>query len=201
MSCNLDKGNAKILVLGDSGVGKSSLIHLICHSTVLNSPHWTIGCSIEVKIYENYFIEFWEIGGSRNHKLARSFLYQDYDGILLVYDATNNKSRANLNEWLVEVKRKINDPVITIATYRSATKLGYDNGDSSVINIDENIQARSSHSQSQIDEPLLSDRVIYVNTQDVLSFKIGSRNQEKLNEFFKQVVERRNKKFYNKFAI
>lgn len=264
MSSNLDKVSAKILVLGDSGVGKSSLIHLICHSSVLSSAHWTIGCSIDIKLLDNYFLEFWDIGGSRSHKIARSFLYQDYHGIMLVFDATNNKSRLNLNEWLVEVTQKSNNdrdleslvnisvPIITIATkkdllpYESLleteriSSINYSkNTDEhcSVVNFgnDNPIQqqtnypyrrlqttsssssltshsmqplfsASSTHSLTNLspygqDEPLLGNQVIHVNTQDVLSFTVGSRNHEKLNIFFGRVIDRRNKKFYNNFAI
>ena len=33
----------RLLVLGDSGVGKSSLVHILCNGTVLTNPTWTIG--------------------------------------------------------------------------------------------------------------------------------------------------------------
>lgn len=33
----------KILVVGDSGVGKTSLVHLICQSEPIANPYWTIG--------------------------------------------------------------------------------------------------------------------------------------------------------------
>lgn len=255
MSYNLDKTSAKILVLGDSGVGKSSLIYLICHSTVLNSAQWTIGCSIDVKLHENYFLEFWDIGGSRSHRIARSFLYQDYHGIILVFDATNNKSRSNLREWLIEVTQKTNDrdletspnvnvPTLTIATKKdllpdgSVLDTGYSykryDEHSSVVNINESptnqpyrrlqssassysmspvltslqslsLTSTSSSSSSSSDMPFnyssqnenpLYNEVIQVNTQDALSFNPGSRNCEKLNNFFKRVIDRR-----NKFAI
>lgn len=48
MNSNLEK--VKILVVGDSGVGKTSLVHLICHQEVLKRPNWTIGCSVDVKV-------------------------------------------------------------------------------------------------------------------------------------------------------
>jgi len=249
MGFNLDRGSAKILVLGDSGVGKSSLIHLICHSTVLCSVQWTIGCSIDIKLHDNHFLEFWDIGGSRGHKIARSFLYQDYHGIILVFDATNKKSRLNLNEWLLEVIQKTNDkdlesstslnvPVITIATKKDLLPNGSDleGGESpkdypdknySVVEFGGNSRSnqlyRRHQSSDQSNSPLLSslsatsftslansfstseisqgNQVIYVNTQDVLSFNYGSKNHEKLTNFFKLVIDRRNKRVYNKFAI
>lgn len=263
MSNNLDKVSAKILVLGDSGVGKSSLIYLICHSATLSSAQWTIGCSIDVKLHDNYFLEFWDIGGSRNHKIARSFLYQGYHGVMLVFDATNNKSRLNLNEWLMEVSQKSNDkdletyvninvPIITIATkedlmpYGSAletadtldypTGLNKSIGHSSVVNFSEIPQTttmtgnytyrRPQSSNQQTTSPKISrfnsthsslsqayatsssssppvysndfpsevnNQVIYVNTQDALSFDSDSKNYDRLNIFFKDVIARRNK--------
>lgn len=186
MSANLDKTSAKILVLGDSGVGKSSLIYLICHASVLSSAQWTIGCSIDVKLFDNCFLEFWDIGGSRSHKIARSFLYQDYHGIMLVFDATNKKSRLNLDEWLTEVTQRDSASVPTITIGTKSDQLTY-----------------GSYG-STYGSPLLvtNHPVIYVNTQDALSFNVGSENYAKLNNFFKSVIERRtNKGYYNKFAI
>lgn len=260
MNHNLDRNSAKILVLGDSGVGKSSLIHLICHSNVLSSVQWTIGCSIDVKIHDNHFLEFWDIGGSRGHKIARSFLYQDYHGIILVFDATNKKSLSNLDEWLAEVSLKttdrdidtythINVPVIKIATKKDQLPYGAPLSDTSPspsptgsFNEDDNLVVEMGNNHSLYNErvhpykrhlstsdrlsggggalaPLLSTfsnsslpttssyshdhesvtahQVIYVNTQDTQSFSFGSRNYDGLNSFFKQVIDRRNKRYYN----
>ncbi|XP_029434024.1 rab-like protein 3 isoform X2 [Rhinatrema bivittatum] len=63
----------KVLVLGDSGVGKSSLVHLLCQNQVLGNPSWTVGCSVDVRIHDyregtpeekTYYIELWDVGGS-----------------------------------------------------------------------------------------------------------------------------------------
>jgi Rab-like protein 3 len=48
MNSNLEK--IKIVVVGDSGVGKTSLVHLITHQEVLKKSNWTIGCSVDVKV-------------------------------------------------------------------------------------------------------------------------------------------------------
>lgn len=33
-----------------AGVGKSSLVHLLCHNQVLGNPSWTVGCSVDVRV-------------------------------------------------------------------------------------------------------------------------------------------------------
>lgn len=76
-----------------SGVGKSSLTYLICHHQPINSPSWTVGCSVEVKLHEykegtpdqkTYFIELWDIGGSSSHRNTRSVFYNPTHGKMLV---------------------------------------------------------------------------------------------------------------------
>ncbi|GFS51579.1 rab-like protein 3 [Trichonephila clavipes] len=105
----------KILVVGDSGVGKSSLVYLIAHSEAITNPSWTIGCSVEVKLHEykegtpfqkTYFIEMWDVGGSSSHRNSRSIFYNSFHGVILVHDLTNRKSKQNLRKWLAEVLSK-----------------------------------------------------------------------------------------------
>ena len=38
------------LSLSSAGVGKTSLVHLICHGEVLTNPSSTVGCNVEVKV-------------------------------------------------------------------------------------------------------------------------------------------------------
>ncbi|KAF7238124.1 Homogentisate 1,2-dioxygenase [Varanus komodoensis] len=106
----------KVLVLGDSGVGKSSLVHLLCHNQMLGNPSWTVGCSVDVRIHDYkegtpkekiYYIELWDVGGSvgsaSSMKSTRAMFYNSVNGIILVHDLTNKKSSQNLYRWSMEV--------------------------------------------------------------------------------------------------
>lgn len=102
----------KILVVGDSGVGKTSLVHHICHNEIISTPGWTIGCTAEVKLYDykegmpgmkTFFLEFWDVGGPASHENSRSIFYNGVNGLILVHDLTNKKSFTNLRRWLSEV--------------------------------------------------------------------------------------------------
>lgn len=103
----------RVLVLGDSDVGKTSLIHVMCHNEALrHAASTTIGAGIDVRWHEfeegtpnqkSCFIELWEMGGSRGHFMARPAFYQTVHGIVLVHDLTNSKSHSNLRKWLSEV--------------------------------------------------------------------------------------------------
>ncbi|RWR98631.1 rab-like protein 3, partial [Dinothrombium tinctorium] len=102
----------KVLVLGDCGVGKSSFVHLICHSHAISAVNWTIGAVVDVKLHEfnegtphqrSFLIELWDIGGYKTHAAARSVFYHSFHGIILVHDLTNRKSLQNLRKWMCEV--------------------------------------------------------------------------------------------------
>lgn len=72
----------RVLVIGDKGVGKSSLVHLVCHGDVLRSASSTVGCSIEVSAHRYddknaTFIEWMDIGGcvaSRLHPMHFAYV-------------------------------------------------------------------------------------------------------------------------------
>ncbi|XP_076662531.1 rab-like protein 3 [Halictus rubicundus] len=195
----------KIIVVGDSGVGKTSLTHLICQQQPIPNPSWTIGCSVEVKLHEykegtpnqrRYFIELWDIGGSQNHKNTRSVFYNPTNGIILVHDLTNRKSQQNLQKWLEEVLSKDSNymkakpfddfdpekfvgstqiPILVIGT-----KLDL------VAEVRSSVHRRSS----TIAEECGADE-IFLDCRQVRSLAAGSSSSVKLSRFFDKVVERR----------
>ncbi|KAM3837064.1 rab-like protein 3 [Vipera latastei] len=119
----------KVLVLGDSGVGKSSLVHLLCHNQMLGNPSWTVGCSVDVRIHDYkegtpeekiYFIELWDVGGSvgsaSSVKSTHLMFYNSVNGIILVHDLTNKKSSRNLYRWSLEALNKDVTPSSVLVT-------------------------------------------------------------------------------------
>ncbi|KOX77908.1 Rab-like protein 3 [Melipona quadrifasciata] len=190
----------KIIVVGDSGVGKTSLTHLICQQQPIRNPSWTIGCSVEVKLHEykegtpnqrRYFIELWDVGGSQNHKNTRSVFYNPTNGIILVHDLTNRKSQQNLQKWLEEVLSKDSnymkskpfddfDPEKFIPILVIGTKLDL------IAEVRSSIHRRSS----TIAEECGADE-IFLDCHQVRSLAAGSSSSVKLSRFFDKVIERR----------
>ncbi|KAI9007231.1 P-loop containing nucleoside triphosphate hydrolase protein [Gaertneriomyces semiglobifer] len=99
---------ARIVVVGDQGVGKTSLVHLLCQDEVLKHPGKTVGCAVDVKIFINshtsrsHFLEFIDIGACKS-RATRQLFYSNVQGIILVHDVTNRKSYNNLRKWVADV--------------------------------------------------------------------------------------------------
>ena len=112
--------SVRILVLGDSGVGKTSLLlslaspaaplasSLASHS--LSSVRSTIGCTPHTLLLPGVaFIELFDVGGHRKYALSRSTFYRDLDGLLLVFDCSNTKSYTHLSRWIAELVQHSTD--------------------------------------------------------------------------------------------
>uniref|UniRef100_A0A8C4QXH5 Rab-like protein 3 n=1 Tax=Eptatretus burgeri TaxID=7764 RepID=A0A8C4QXH5_EPTBU len=125
----------KLLVLGDSGVGKSSFVQLLCSGHPLGKASWTVGCSLDVRLHEykegtplekTFFLEMWDIGGSvgsaSSIKSTRSLFYNGVNGIILVHDLTNKKSCQNLRGWLTEVLNRESAPTGVLVTNGDAAE-------------------------------------------------------------------------------
>ena len=94
----------KILVLGDSAVGKTSLLLKYTDDYFPTVYVSTIGIDYKTKIINindmNISLQIWDTAGQeRFRSLAKSFM-KDADGILFVYDITNKKSFDNIKNWI-----------------------------------------------------------------------------------------------------
>ncbi|CAJ0572129.1 unnamed protein product, partial [Mesorhabditis spiculigera] len=102
------RATAKIVVLGDSGVGKSALCATIAGRPDEHQPS-TVGCKISLARH-NYrggsvdtrreVVSLWDIGGQVAHRTASSVFLEGAHGAILVHDLANSKSEDNLWQWM-----------------------------------------------------------------------------------------------------
>ncbi|KAJ3057439.1 hypothetical protein HK097_006367 [Rhizophlyctis rosea] len=99
----------RVVVVGDPGVGKTSLLNILCHGEPLRAHARTAGVNVDVKVHDHtrtskpYFVEFIDVAGSCKHRHSRSIFYSNINGIILVHDTINRKSYNNLWKWIQEV--------------------------------------------------------------------------------------------------
>ena len=111
----------KLLILGNSTVGKSNYIHRFIEEE-FNPVHVsTVGFDFKTKICEvpnlNKRIKFqiWDTAGQEKYMSINKTLFQKVQGIILMYDITNKESFNNLDIWMEAIKENSNEsPVILI---------------------------------------------------------------------------------------
>lgn len=99
----------KIVILGDSATGKTSIATQYTHGQFCREHKPTVGVDfylkrILIKGQINAALHIWDIGGqSLGGNMLQNYIYGAH-GILLVYDITNTVSFENLSDWLSMVK-------------------------------------------------------------------------------------------------
>ena len=100
----------KIVVIGDSGVGKTNLIRRFITDTFSDNSKATVGVeftSKSFKINKHIFkIELWDTAGQERYKSITSVYYKGAKGALIVYDVTSQNSFDNIGKWITEIRDK-----------------------------------------------------------------------------------------------
>ena len=108
----------KILLIGDSAVGKSSILLRFSDNIFTESFLPTIGVDFKIKTLEfqgkNAKLQIWDTAGQERFKTITSTYYKGSHGIILVYDITDMESFNKLGDWLIEVEKNAPNNVYKI---------------------------------------------------------------------------------------
>ncbi|KAJ3448044.1 ras and ef-hand domain-containing protein [Anaeramoeba flamelloides] len=99
----------KILIIGDTGVGKSCIMVRFTEETFNETYISTIGVDFKVRTVEvnnkPVKLQIWDTAGQERFKTITRNYYKGSQGILMVYDVTNSKSFENIKNWSSEVDK------------------------------------------------------------------------------------------------
>ena len=108
----------KVLLLGNSDVGKSSLILRYVDQTWSDTFVPTIGVDFKVKSLEvenkQIKMQIWDTAGQERFRNVISSYFRGSHGIFVIYDITNRDSFKNLENWLQEIEKNANPNVLKI---------------------------------------------------------------------------------------
>ena len=108
----------KVLLLGNSDVGKSSLLLRFVDQVWNDSFVPTIGVDFKVKTVEigdkKIKMQIWDTAGQERFRNVVSTYFRGSNGILLIYDVTNKDSFKNLESWLIEIEKNASENVLKI---------------------------------------------------------------------------------------
>jgi small GTP-binding protein len=103
----------QLLVIGDSTVGKTSILHRYTEQKFTPSHLATVGIDyftkderINNKIIR---VKIWDTAGQERYKSLTNAFFRNAQGIILVYDVTNMDSFESLKDWIQSIKDNIGE--------------------------------------------------------------------------------------------
>ncbi|CAG7719446.1 unnamed protein product [Allacma fusca] len=98
----------KWILIGNSGVGKTSVLSRLCNDEFNNTFISTIGIDFKIKKAEiggkNITVQIWDTAGQERFGTITKSCYRGANGVILVYDINNRNSFDDVNRWLNDIK-------------------------------------------------------------------------------------------------
>ena len=105
----------KIVIIGDSGVGKSCMLLRFADNEFTDSYISTIGVDFKIKTLNvegtNVKLQIWDTAGQDRFRTITSSYYRHAQGIIIAYDITDRQSFSNVQKWLEEITRYATEDV------------------------------------------------------------------------------------------
>ena len=109
----------KVLLLGEGGVGKTSIINRYIHMTFSDKYFMTIGAQFAVSIVyvkeydKRVKISIWDLAGEERFSFVQASYFKGLDGTFVVFDVSDKRSFKMVPNWLEQIeKHKTKDPIV-----------------------------------------------------------------------------------------
>ena len=107
----------KIVIIGDSGVGKTNLIGRYLKNEYKEDSKATVGVEFGEKKYEinglKIKAQIWDTAGQERYRAITSMYYKGAKGGLIVFDLSSKSTFQNVEKWFNKIK-KTADPTINL---------------------------------------------------------------------------------------
>eukprot|EP00731_Ephydatia_muelleri_P000214 Em0001g214a len=99
----------KVVLIGDSSVGKTCIVQRFKHGTYVEKHGNTIGVDFTIKTVDvdgkRVKLQIWDTAGQERFRTITQSYYRSAHGVLVVYDITNAESFDHVIHWLEDVKK------------------------------------------------------------------------------------------------
>ena len=97
----------KILTIGESGVGKTCVLRRFVENKFLKNHLATIGIDFKTKTLninnQEIKLKIWDTAGQERFRNITTQYYKGADGIVLVYDVTDDASYEKIRDWMEQI--------------------------------------------------------------------------------------------------
>ncbi|CAG2163940.1 unnamed protein product [Oppiella nova] len=105
----------KLLLIGDSGVGKTCILFRFSEDAFNTTFISTIGIDFKIRTIEldgkKIKLQIWDTAGQERFRTITTAYYRGAMGIMLVYDVTNDKSFENIKNWIRNIEEHASSDV------------------------------------------------------------------------------------------
>lgn len=107
----------KVIIIGDTGVGKSCMLGRLIQKEFKEEYTVTIGVEfgnyvMRVDDKKNVKLQLWDTAGQEHFRAITRIFYKDSHAVILVYDITQRESFENIQTWMNEIEQNTNKKVI-----------------------------------------------------------------------------------------
>ena len=106
-----EKVKIKVILIGDSGVGKTNLINIATGNGFDANENTSVACNYTVKKLvingKEYIINLWDTIGQEKFRQLTKIFFNNSKIVILVYDITRKESFEALPNWLNDVEEQI----------------------------------------------------------------------------------------------
>ncbi|XP_071108176.1 ras-related protein Rab-37-like isoform X3 [Haliotis cracherodii] len=111
------QASCKVMLIGDSGVGKTCLLVRFKDGTFLSGSFIsTVGIDFRNKVVDvegtKVKLQIWDTAGQERFRSITHAYYRDAHALLLLYDVTNKASFDNIRAWLAEINEYAQEDVV-----------------------------------------------------------------------------------------
>mmetsp|Transcript_73826 Transcript_73826/g.102541 ORF Transcript_73826/g.102541 Transcript_73826/m.102541 type:complete len:144 (+) Transcript_73826:30-461(+) len=99
----------KMLLIGNSGVGKSCLLLRYAENSFNENFFNTIGVDFKLKTIrledQTIKLQIWDTAGQERFRTLTASYYRGAQGIIIVYDVTDRETFENVRTWINEIEK------------------------------------------------------------------------------------------------
>lgn len=163
---NIHNNTYKVLLLGDSGCGKTCVMMRYCNNSFSASFITTIGIDFKIKIVGDTKLQIWDTAGQERFRTITESYYKHTNAVIIMYDITDKDTFDNIHYWIKQITKSIysQDNVVKILVGNKT-----DLNDQRIISFDEGFELAKKY--------------------DMPFFETSAKNGDNVDNLFDKIVK------------
>ena len=97
----------KVIIVGDTNVGKTSIVHRFLYDERPAHVHLTVGVDFGIRVVQignvRIKLQIWDTAGQEMYRSIAAAYYRNSAGCIAMFDLTNQRSFTSLQQWVCDI--------------------------------------------------------------------------------------------------